>query len=534
MLRKRFIRNVFFVILSGAFFASCSNSKKTRTEQTKSDRETDSIVISLGSECCSGNFDPTQKAGKAYDFFHTGLMKINQNLKTVPDLCTKYSLDTTRTIYTFNLRKDVKFSDGSDFTAEDVVFTYDLAKKSGLSINLTGLKESSVVDTYTVKFVLDKPDSTFLINTAYLGIVSKNSYEQSTYCTNPVGTGKYRLVQFESGQKMMMEANSYYYGSKPKIQKITVLALNDNMVLAWVKAGKLDLAYIPPDQADQKISGYTTLNCKSIVNEFINLPTTETTTLPDGVKYGNMVTCDPAIRTALSVGINRKELVKNVLNGYGEPSYTFMAGTDISNSEPVINDGDIEKAKSILAKAGWIDTDGDGIREKNNKKAVFVLNGSASDTERYNLAVAVAQQAQAFGIEIDAKSTDWSSCKKAAKTTPNIYKAGNYEPMDLYRYAYSKVGGVSYYNPSYYSNSVVDKYILGALSDSPEKAAESWKNAQYDGKTGINIDLPYLSLVSCNDTYYCRDDLDVGIQRKHDINHGGYSIIYNIEDWAWK
>ena len=528
---KKYIGSIAIVLV----LASITGCHRTIKEKTLSgsSRSKDTLIISLGSECCSGNLDPTQKSGKAYDFFHTGLMKIGQDLKPYPDLCTSYTLSRDNKTYTFTLRKNVHFSDGSDFTADDVVFTYKTAKESALSINLTGMQEAVAVNPYTVKILLKKPDSTFLINTAYLGIIPQTGYDKKNYVNNP-GTGKYKLVHLDSGQKMTITTNAYYYGNKPKFKNITVLALNDNMVLAWVKSGTVDLAYIPPDQATISMKGYHTLSCDSIITEFINLPTTRVTKLSDGKIYGNDVTCDSAIREALNIGINRKELVKNVLNGYGSPAYILCNGTSVANSEPLFTDGNSKKAIEILQQAGWIDTDGDGIREKNGVKASFVLNGSASDTERYNLAVAVSQQAAQLGIDIKAKSTDWSTCKKDAKTTPNIYKSGNYEPMDIYRYGYSKVGGVSYYNPSYYADPVVDKYIEQALVSSPKQAINYWKMAQYDGTKGINTDIPYLSLVSCNDTYYCKNGLDTGSQRLHDINHGGYSIVYNIEDWQWK
>jgi peptide/nickel transport system substrate-binding protein len=533
-MKKSSCITVCFAVVFFIFVLPACRRQNEGGESDTAVRSKDTLVISLGSECCSGNLDPTQKSGKAYDFFHTGLMKIGQNLQAEPDLCTGYTLSPDNSTYTFTLRKDVSFSDGSGFSADDVIFTYRTAKESGLSINLTAMKEVTAVDPYTVKIVLAEPDSTFLINTAYLGIVPHTGYEKSTYSNNPVGTGKYRLVRLDSGQKMTMKANEYYYGDKPKIENVTVLALNDNMVLAWVKSGSVDLAYIPPDQASVTLDGYHTLSCSSLITEFINLPTTKITVLPDGTTYGNNVTCDPAVRQALNIGINRKELVQNVLNGYGSPAYILCSGTSIANQEPAFTDGNTQEAAQILQKAGWTDSDGDGIREKNGVKASFVLNGSAADTGRYNLAVAVAQQAAQFGIEITAKSTDWSTCKKDVRTTPNVYKSGNYEPMDMYRYGYSKAGGVSYFNPSYYANTVVDTYIEQALEASPEHAVDYWKKAQYDGKTGINIDIPYLSLVSCDDTYYCRNGLDTCVQRPHDINHGGYSIIYNIEDWEWK
>lgn len=508
---------------------ACGETASTPPAQ---DAPKNEIIIALGDTSCSGNFDPTQKWNRAYDFFHSCLMTFDEDLNMVTDLATEYGISEDNLVYTFKLREDVKFSDGTEMTAEDVVFTYEKAKESGLSINLTMLEKAEAVDAHTVRFTLSEPYSPFLANTTFLGIVSKDAWDES-YGLHPVGTGKYKLVQLDQDQQMILQANEYYYGTKPSIEKVTVLSLSDDMVYPAIQAGTVDLANIPANQAGKEIPGYHILSCETNVTKFLHLPCIPEETAVDGTKRGNTVTADKAIREALNIGINRQEIVSNVLNGYGAPAYFLLENMAWSNESPAFEDGRTEEACALLEKAGWVDTDGDGVREKDGRKAQFQVNGSANETERYNIAVAVAQQAKQLGIQIDVVSAPWSDCRAQAATIPTVWSVGNYQSIDVSNYAYSKLGGVSWYNPSFYHNEKVDAYIEQATATTPEKALEYWKQAQFDGETGMNVDLPYLPVILANDVYYVRDGLDVGKQRVHDHGMGGLSIIYNMEQWRY-
>ena len=527
--KKIFAAAIALVMACGALSGCGSESDKTSSAvQAK-----DALVFSIGSTSCDGNFDPIKRWGKCYDFFHTGLMKIDQNLSVQPDLAESYELSEDNLVYTFHLRDGVKFSDGSPFTAKDVVFTYEKAKAGGVSLDLTMLDKVEAMDDHTVVMTLSRPHSPFLVNTAYLGIVCSEKYDEN-YARHPIGTGRYKLVQLNQDQQMILEANEYYYGTKPKFKKVTVLSKDDNVVMAALQAGNVDMACVPANQAGQQIPGYHIVVCDTMVSKFINLPTTPERTLENGRKVGNDVTADPAIRQALNIGINRQQIVEHVLNGYGAPSYYMLESCPWGNKQPTARDNRFDEACVLLDAAGWKDTDGDGIREKNGRKAVFTINGSSSETERYNIAVALAQQAKHLGIQINVVSTAWADCKAQSGTTPTVYATGNYEPMDIYRYYYTKAAGVSYYNPSYYSNPIVDYYIDQAMQAAPAKALEWWQKAQYDGSTGTNIDIPYLSLTHGQDVYYVRDGLSLGNQRIHDIGMAGLSAIYNIEEWKYE
>ena len=489
------------------------------------------ITISLGTETCNGDFDPTQRVSRAYSFFYSTLMTYDQDLQLVKDLAVDYTVSEDSKEYTFILRDDVQFSNGDKMTSADVVFTFEKAKESGAAIDMTKVESIEAPDETTVVFKLSEPSSLFLTDTAFLGIVNAKEWNEA-YGLNPIGTGPYKLTELTQDQQMILEKNEYYYGEEPKIDKITVLELSDDVVLAALQAGTVDLASVPATQAGIEIPGYTLLECPTNVTKFIHLFYNEESEDAERGPIGNNVTSDPAVRQALQIGINRQEIVDNVLNGYGRPVYTLITSVAWANTEPEIQDGQIEEACRILEEAGWIDEDGDGFREKDGVPCEFDLNGSADETERYNIAVALAQQAEPLGIRINVTSLSWADCKNNAGYQSTVWSIGNYTPVDVYQYSFSKLGGIKTFNPAYYANETVDEYVNQAITGDPAEANDYWKKVQYDGETGMNVDLPYLCMVNTEDLYYVRDGLNVGEQRTHDHGMGGWSIIYNYADWT--
>lgn len=109
--------------------------------------------------------------------------------------------------WTLTLKPDLKFSDGSPLTAEDVVFTYNKAAKSGGKIDMGNFTHASLKDNRTVEITLRSPQSTFVNVLGSLGIVPEKRYDEKTFAKNPIGAGPYRLVSFQPGQQLIVEAN---------------------------------------------------------------------------------------------------------------------------------------------------------------------------------------------------------------------------------------------------------------------------------------------------------------------------------------
>lgn len=492
------------------------------------------LVLAIGSEPEEG-FDPCNGWGRYGDpLFQSTLIKTDQNMDIVYDIATEYIISDDGLIWTFILRDDVFFTDGKRVTADDVVFTYDRAKSSGSIVDLTNMLSVSMLNDFKVEFKLNKADSSFVYTIAATGIVPKHLYG-SDYGDNPIGSGPFVLTQWDKGQQIIMTANENYYGNIPEIKKVAILFLEEDSAFAAAKAGNLDVAAISAHLADQVISGMNLVSLKTIDNRGMTLPYLKDEGKHDvnGNKIGNNVTSDIAIRRALSYGIDRAGLVKEVINGYGRPAYTECDDMPWGNNEAIVQ-YDKEKANLILEDSGW-KYNNNGIREKNGIMAEFNLLYSASDSTRQALASAVALQAKELGIKINVEGTSWDVIDKRMYSEAVLMGWGAQSPIETYLLYHSDNMGKDYYNPEYFSNTKVDSYINSAMSSlDKEESFEYWKKAQWDGETGLSTqgESPWVWLVNVDHLYYIREGLDIGTQKIHPHGHS-WPLVANLKDWKW-
>jgi peptide/nickel transport system substrate-binding protein len=496
----------------------------------------DSIVISVGG-MTEGGYDPIQGYGSyGYGIFHTALLKINADVEVEPDLANNYQMSEDGLIYTYTIRDDVKFSDGTALTAEDVAFTYQTAKDAGGAVDLTFLDKVEVVDGDKVKFTLNRVFSPFIRATALLGIVPKASYGEG-YANNPIGTGPFKVKQLDVGQQLIVEPNEYYYGIQSPFKQITFLSLDEEVALAAAQSGDLDVVMVNPEYAKEIVPGMHIENFKTSDNRGFNLPVLPETTASNGNIAGNNVTSDLAVRKALNIGVDRQVIIDNALNGIGTPSYTYFQSLPWGNEEPVFQDGQVDEAIRILEEAGWVDSDGDGIREKDGVKCEFRLTGRTDDLQRYNLAVALAENAKPLGINIIAEAMDWTKAKEISRVTGTCIGTGSYTYLDVYnafRSSFATLEGVGLSGCTLYQNATVDGYLEAMLkATSDEEAIALARQAQYDGTTGPNVDFSYIWLVNIDHTYFVSDGLSLGIQRIHPHGHG-QPVIQNLNEWAFE
>jgi peptide/nickel transport system substrate-binding protein len=541
-------------MLASAMLAGCSGgsqgassapqpSNATGPEGTQSTAEPvqassakDSLVVSVGSGIVNGNYDPCKGYGSSgYGIFHTALLKITTDVQIESDLASDYTISEDGLVYTFTIRDDVKFSDGESLTPEDVIFTFETTKNSGSSVDLTMMEKAEIVSG-KVKLTLNKAYSPFIRTIALLGIVPEHAYSD-TYANNHIGTGPFKVKQIDVGQQLIVEPNEYFYGVQSPFQQITFLSIGEEAALAASKSGELDVVMVNPEYAKETVDGMHIETIKTSDNRGFNLPTIPETTNASGVTVGNNVTSDPAVRRALNIGINRQEIIDNALNGVGTASWTRFEGLTWANEEPGLTDGQVEEARKLLEEAGWVDTDGDGIREKDGVKCEFRITGRTDDLQRYNLAVALSENARQLGINIIAEALDWTTCQDIARNVPTCIGTGNYSYIDVYNALHSSFADidiVSLSNSGMYSNPTVDGYLDAMLAATSEnEAIVLAKKAQYDGQTGANVDFPYLWLVNIDHSYFVRDGLNLGTQRIHPHGHGA-PVIQNLNEWTFE
>ena len=228
-------------------------------------------------------------------------------------------------------------------------------------------------------------------------------------------------------------------------------------------------------------------------------------------------------------------MVDEVLNGYGTPAYTESDGMPWFNEKSVV-EYDIEKAKQILEEAGWLQSEGDGIRKKGDLRAEFNLIYPAGDSVRQGLALAVSEQAKKLGISISVEGLSWDEIARRMFKDAVLMGWGDQNPMETYLlYHSSNKGKTNYYNPENYENPTVDKYLEEALrTPDLDEANEIWKKVQWDGTTGTSTlgDAPWVWLVNIEHLYYIKEGLDIGKQKIHPHGHA-WPLVSNLEEWKW-
>ena len=492
-------------------------------------------MLAFGSEPEAG-FDPVAGWGRyGSPLFQSTLLKRDDKLKIINDLATDYEVSEDGKVWTMTLRDDVKFSDGEPLTAFDVKFTFETAVKSGSVVDLNILKKVEALDNTTIKFTLKEVQSTFINNLVATGIVPEHAYTED-YAENPIGSGPYKLVQWDKGQQLIVTANSEYYEKLPYFKKLTFVFLNEDAAFAAAQAGTVDLSYIPAAFSKQQVTGMKLKSIETVDNRGIAYPYVKAGELTeDGLPIGNDVTADPAIRHAIDIGVDREALIEGVLEGYGSPAYTSVDGLPWWNPETVMEDADLDGAREILKDAGWEDIDGDGILEKDSVKAEFTLYYVADDAIRQSLAITVADMIKPLGINIKVEGGSWDIIGKKMHSEAVLMGWGSHNPHEMISIYESGNSGIEYNNTGFYQNKKVDEYFEKALqAKSEEEALEFWKKAQWDGTTGLSGkgDAPWTWLVNIDHLYLVKDNLDIGTQRIHVHGHG-WPATDNIVDWKW-
>ena len=520
---------IIIAIIAGAVLMGGSSTQRA-------DDELVVAAYSHGGEPEAG-FDPILGWNYyAEPLIQSTLLKMTRDMEYENDLATDWKANDDFTEYTVKIRDDVKFTDDTPLTAEDVAFTFNEAKASGASLDLSSMENATAKDDTTVVFELNRPDSTFIDKMAYIGIVPSDSYNNETYGAEPVGSGPYKFVQWDKGQQVILEKNPDYYGKQPEFNKLTILFEQNDAAFNAVKNNEVDVGAVPLAYANETVDGYTMFLQDTIDVRGISLPMENNTgkTTDEGNPIGNNITADKSIREALNYGIDRTAISEGALNGFGYPNFDGIAHQlPWANKEAIIEDGDVDKAKEILKEGGWEDTDGDGIVEKDGVKASINLYYPSDASERQAIAVTVAEQAKEFGIEVNATGSNWDEMDGIKSTDPIVWGFGSTDPSTMWSEYYSDQAAVGYNNPSLVNNSAVDTHIDNAMKSDRNSSFAEWSAVSWDGTTGISPkgDAAWLWVGEIKYGYFVDDSLDISNDTQLLQPHGG-DIFGNIYDWS--
>ncbi|MCE6998318.1 ABC transporter substrate-binding protein [Saccharothrix sp. S26] len=511
----------------GVAVASCSGEGRRASAGTPTE-----LRLAIGGESEEG-YDPTLGWGRyGSPLFQSTLLTRDADLQVVNDLATRHEVSPDGLVWTVDIRTDAKFTDGEPVTARDVAYTFTAAAKSGGSTDVTVLREAVAVDDDTVELRLTKPQSTFVNRLVSLGIVPEHAHGPD-YARKPVGSGPFVFEQWDEGQQLIVRRNDAYYGAKPAFERVVFVFTGEDASLAAARSGQVDVAALPPSLATGELPGLRLTRVESVDNRGIAFPfePDEGRRTAEGRPIGNDVTSDRAVRRAVNVALDRQALVDGVLNGYGRPATGPVDGLPWNEPAAAITDKDPEGAKRALEAAGWVDADGDGVRERGGTEAEFPLLYPAGDSVRQGLALAVADMLKPIGIAVTPKGESWDVIRTRMHADPVLFGWGSHDATEMFNLYSSAQAGVELWNPALYRNAVVDGELDAAMAAvDPGRAGEHWKAAQR--QFGPGADAAWAWLVNLDHVYYADACLDLGRLQVEPHGHG-WPITQGIAGWKW-
>ncbi len=334
----------------------------------------------------------------------------------VPMLATGYEWNEDGTQLTITTRDGVKWSDGEDFTAEDVAFTFNLVNETpelnttGLSATAEAIDETTAVLTFTEPSFMQEPS--VLGNR---GIVPEHIWKDVTdpvtdVNSKPVGTGPYKVKDFNAQSYVLEKNTSYWEKGKPEIDEVRYISLETaDAASAALLAGQVDWmsSFLPG--LEQILKDHENLT-------YINTPAMTTSIFtcsnPDLGCTGPQT--DPAVRQAIYHGIDREQLNKLAGGGFAETASPTIILPErdkkwIANPEHVEAPAgsDVDTAAGILDAAGWA-VGSDGIREKDGERLSLTIQTVSGWSDYISLNDAMTQQLAEVGIELKPTQLSWN------------------------------------------------------------------------------------------------------------------------------
>lgn len=343
-----------------------------------------------------------------------GLVKYDTDLSVIGDLAQSWDISEDGLVITFHLRQGVKWTDGAEFTADDVMYGYrtiiDERTPTAYSEDFRQVRKAEVVDKYTFRVSYEKPFAPALTSWGNLVVLPRHLLEgkditKSPFTRKPVGLGPYKLDQWVPGQQLMLDSNRDYFEGRPYIDRYVYRVIPDSATMFLeLRAGGIDLMGLTPVQ-------YT----KQTQNEFFTknfqkfrYPQFAYTYMGFNLKHPFFK--DKRVRQAIAYAIDKSEIVDVVLYGLGTPATgPYVPNTWPYNPDVKKYEYNPEKAKQLLKEAGWKDTDGDGILKKDGRPFKFTIFTNMGNSLRMNTATIIQWRLAKVGIKVDIKALEWST-----------------------------------------------------------------------------------------------------------------------------
>jgi peptide/nickel transport system substrate-binding protein len=460
----------------------------------------DYLVVGVASS--PNNLDPRLGSDAASQQVHqlvfNSLLTLDEQLNVVPDLATGWSTPNDRT-YRVALRHGVRFHDGRELTAEDVVYTFSsfldpdfISPRKGAYRLLTRV---AAIDRYTVEFVLEEPFGSFPVNLV-MGIVPAGSGPELGRA--PIGTGPYRVVQFTPDDRTTLARFDDYFGAPASNPGLVLRVVPDDTMRGLeLRKGTVDVVIndLAPDVVDQleRDERLQVAQAPGIDYAYI------------GLNLRDPILSDQRVRQALAYAIDRDAIVGHLRRGQARPAVGILSPVSWAFTSDVDTfDHDPDQARRLLDDAGYPDPDGDGPATR------FALTLRTSTAEFFRLQAAVIQQdLRRIGVALVVRSTEFATLyADVLRGNFQMYSlqwVGVSDPDMLRRVFHSDQMPPNGFNRGFYSNPTVDALIDRATRSTD---LDERRGLYADVQAIVARDVPYLSLWYKTNVVVAQADLE--------------------------
>jgi peptide/nickel transport system substrate-binding protein len=507
-MKNRTIKLLLITLLAiSMFLAGCSSKTNDDAKDGKdsgkdSASKKDTLVYGRGGD--STSLDPiTTTEGETFkvteNIFETLLQYGDQDTTINPGLAEEWKASPDGLTYTFNLRKGVKFHDGTDFNADAVVFNFDRwmngdADKFPYYTMFGGykgeeghvIKEVKAVDENTVQFVLTRPQAPFLKNIAMspFGIASPTAVKKwgDDFRSNPVGTGPFKFVEWKQNDTITLEKNAdYWQKGFPKLNKVIFRVIPENTArLNALTIGEIDVmdGLNNSDEATVKANGKLQVIERPSMNVgYIGLTTTRK-------PFDNKL-----VRQAINYAIDKKAIIDAFYGGKALAAVNPMPPSIEGYNEAIEPyPFDLEKAKALLKEAGM---------EKGFTMDLWAMPVARPYMpEAQKVAEVIQASLSKIGVTANIQSVDWATyLDKAAKGDFDAFMLGwtgdNGDP-DNFIYTLLDKDSIGSNNYSQYSSDPLHDILIKAQTETDQaKRNTLYKEAQVI----VHEDAPWVPLV---------------------------------------
>jgi peptide/nickel transport system substrate-binding protein len=336
-----------------------------------------------------------------------------------PSLAESWSVSDDGLVWTFKIREGVTFHDGTPCTAEDVAWSLNWTMETDPEVfgfYLYNFAEVEALDPTTLQVTLSSPVGNIEYLLMYVWILPRSVWEGMTYdeimefedIKAATGTGPYKLVEWSEGEYLILDANEDYWQGKPPFDRVIYqeYATEDSMVEALL-AGEVDIIDDIPAPSVETLEADPNVQVMSMVSTVVDeliINSHENGTQPASLN-------DPAVRLAIAHAIDKQQIVNVAFLGFAEAATTIVPTSmkDWHNSDVEDVPFDIAEGNAVLDAAGYLDTDGDGIREDQDGNPLEYRMYCEPESRNVRILEIISQGLSEIGISAAPTPMDYDS-----------------------------------------------------------------------------------------------------------------------------